>query len=83
MIPPGRWTTYQDLADLVGTASQPLGGHITRCDDCSLAYRVLASGGVPAAGFRWTDPSRTDTPQEALEREGVSFANGKLTRRDE
>ncbi|GAC57148.1 hypothetical protein GOHSU_16_01060 [Gordonia hirsuta DSM 44140 = NBRC 16056] len=77
VIPPGKWTAYQDLADLVGTASQPLGQHITRCPECELAYRVLSSSGAPAEGFRWTDVARTDSPQEVLEAEGVRFVNGK------
>lgn len=30
-LPEGQWTTYEDLADGVGTAPQPLGAHITNC----------------------------------------------------
>jgi alkylated DNA nucleotide flippase Atl1 len=75
-VPAGRWTTYGDLAAIVGTAAQPLGGHVTRCTDCLNAWRVLGAGGRPREGFRWSDGSRSDTQQQALEAEGVNFVNG-------
>ncbi|MCB0960864.1 MAG: MGMT family protein [Acidimicrobiales bacterium] len=75
-LPRGRWTTYGDLADLVGTAAQPIGNHIRQCDVCPNAPRVLGQGGRPRPGFAWSDPSDTRTQQEVLEGEGVQFANG-------
>jgi alkylated DNA nucleotide flippase Atl1 len=75
-LPPGRWTTYGDLADLVGTAAQPVGNHIRQCTGCPNAPRVLGSGGRPSPGFAWSDPGDTRTQQEVLESEGVRFTNG-------
>jgi alkylated DNA nucleotide flippase Atl1 len=75
-LPVGRWTTYGDLADVVGTAAQPLGGHLTRCDACQNAWRVLGSDGRPRPNFEWSDPSDTRSQQAALAAEGVSFARG-------
>lgn len=72
-MPPGRFTTYGELAELVGTAPQPLGQHITSCTACVNAHRVLAANGKVAEAFRWPDPDRTDSPQALLEGEGVSF----------
>lgn len=72
-MPVGRWTTYGALADVVGTAAQPLGGHITTCPDCVNAFRVLASNGRSRAGFRWTDETDQRTQQQALEADGVTF----------
>jgi len=69
----GRWTTYGDLASTIGTAAQPLGGHIMNCADCSNAWRVLGADGRPSPGFAWSDPERKDTQQDALEAEGVPF----------
>jgi alkylated DNA nucleotide flippase Atl1 len=79
-IPEGRWTTYGDLAAVVGTAAQPVGQHVTRCIDCPYAWRVLGGDGRPRQGFRWTDGGRTDTQQEALAQEGVRFTGGAAAR---
>ncbi len=76
-IPQGKWTTYGDLAERIGTAPQPLGTHIAGCANCVNAHRVLAGQGEEASGFRWTDPQRTDTQQDALEGEGVEFVGNR------
>lgn len=75
-VPAGRWTTYGDLAAVVGTAPQPLGGHIMRCPDCPNAQRVLGSDGRPRSGFAWSDPRDQRTQEEALSQDGVQFTNG-------
>ena len=76
-MPKGRWTTYGDLADVVGTAPQPLGGHMTNCPECVNAYRVLDASGQTRTGFRWNDGTDQRTQQEALEAEGVVFAGNR------
>lgn len=74
-IPAGRWTTYGDLADLVGTAAQPLGQHIRGCPACDAgAKRVLNNSGRSAPNFTWTDPTDERTQQQALDEEGISFS---------
>lgn len=75
-VPRGRWTTYGDLAEVVGTAPQPLGQHVSVCERCPNAWRVLGADGRPRAGFRWDDAGRRDTQQEALASEGVRFDAG-------
>jgi alkylated DNA nucleotide flippase Atl1 len=75
-LPAGHWTTYGDLAAVVGTAAQPLGQHVTRCPDCDAAYRILSSDGRPAANFRWGDPERTESVEDVLSAEGVHFTKG-------
>jgi alkylated DNA nucleotide flippase Atl1 len=72
-LPAGRWTTYGDLADQVGTAAQPLGGHLKNCTQCPSGWRVLDRDGRERIGFVWSDPSRTETQVEALTAEGVRF----------
>lgn len=79
-IPAGRWTTYGDLAEVVGTAPQPLGQHVTRCEACPNAWRVLGGDGRPRPGFTWGDKTRTDSQQEVLAREGVRFSDGAADR---
>jgi alkylated DNA nucleotide flippase Atl1 len=76
-LPTGGWTTYGDLASVIGTAPQPLGQHVTTCTSCANAYRVLGADGRPRAGFHWTDASDLRTQQQALEAEGVSFETGQ------
>ncbi|MDQ0941815.1 hypothetical protein [Streptomyces sp. V1I1] len=52
-IPPGRWTTYGDVATV-----------------------ILTAAGRVSTGFRWTDPTRTDTPADVLAAEGIRFDGG-------
>jgi alkylated DNA nucleotide flippase Atl1 len=75
-IPAGHWTTYGDLATLVGTAAQPLGQHIQRCPACPNFQRVLGADGRPRPGFTLTDPNETRNQQELLDAEGLRFFNG-------
>jgi alkylated DNA nucleotide flippase Atl1 len=79
-IPSGRWTTYGDLAEVIGTAAQPLGQHVTRCEACPNAWRILGADGRPRPGFVWGDMTRTDTQQDVLAREGVRFTDGAADR---
>lgn len=76
-LPAGSWITYGQLADAVGTAPQPLGGHVTSCTQCVNAHRILASGGKVAPGFAWTDPDDHRDPRDLLESEGVAFKEDK------
>jgi alkylated DNA nucleotide flippase Atl1 len=75
-IPAGRWTTYGELAALVGTAPQPLGQHIQHCGACPNAQRVLGADGRSRPGVSWSDPNEIRGQQEWLEAEGVEFSNG-------
>lgn len=77
VVPAGQWTTYGDLAQLIGTAAQPLGRHVTTCTACPNAYRILTYNGTIPAGFRWTDPNDRRDPESVLRSEGVNFPNGR------
>ena len=72
-IPAGWWTTYGDLARAIGTAAQPLGGHVASCEDCTHAWRILGAKGRPSPAFRWSDAARTDTVVDVLTAEGLPF----------
>jgi len=76
LLPEGRWTTYGDLAKLIGTGAQALGQHISSCLECPNAHRVLGRDGRPRPTFRWSDPNDTRSQQDALEAEGIEFTNG-------
>ena len=75
-LPSGRWTTYGDLAELVGTAAQPLGLHIARCVECVNAHRVLGADGRVRPNFSWSDPNDQRKPEDLLRNEGVSVTGG-------
>jgi alkylated DNA nucleotide flippase Atl1 len=76
-LPEGRWTSYGELADAIGTAPQPLGNHIVTCRHCVNAWRVLNSDGRIAPAFRWSDPNDTRDPIQVLAQEGIAFTNDK------
>ncbi|MFF0824170.1 DUF262 domain-containing protein [Micromonospora haikouensis] len=71
-LPTGSWTTYGDLAALIGTAPQPVGVRLAN-HPVPNAHRVLQVEGTVSPGFRWLEPGRTDDPYEVLRSEGVTF----------
>jgi alkylated DNA nucleotide flippase Atl1 len=72
-IPPGRWTTYGELAELAGTSAQAVGGYVAGVPGDTNAYRVLSADGAISPGFRWTDPHDTRDVRAVLEAEGITF----------
>ncbi|MFH8409870.1 DUF262 domain-containing protein [Streptomyces sp. NPDC018019] len=76
-VPAGKWTTYKDLATVTGAGSaQTVGSYLAKHADVPNAHRVLTADGTSSPGFAWLD-GRTESQQEALEREGVRF-NGTV-----
>ena len=75
-IPAGKWTTYNSLAEAVGTHAQPMAVHLASCTMCANAYRVLTWNGHLAEGFEWSDPNDSRDPKAVLESEGISFDGG-------
>jgi alkylated DNA nucleotide flippase Atl1 len=71
-IPAGNWTTYGDLAALIGTHAVPMGQHVAAVRIPN-AWRVLQAAGTISPGFRWYDASDARLPQDVLEAEGVAF----------
>lgn len=68
----GEWTSYGDLAALIGTHANPMGQHMAKID-LPGAWRVLQSGGSISPGFRWSEPDDHRDPLEALTAEGLTF----------
>jgi alkylated DNA nucleotide flippase Atl1 len=79
-IPAGRWCSYGDLAVIAGTHPVPLGQFLVQ-NPVAGAWRVLHAAGTLSPGFRWGagSPYAGSEPQSVLEREGLSFVNGKAS----
>ena len=75
-IPPGRVSTYGDIASAAGLSSARIVGWIMRTDSADLPWhRVIRSDGRPATHLR--------TRQlELLRAEGVLAVDGKVSLRD-
>ncbi|MDX2375190.1 DUF262 domain-containing protein [Microbacterium sp. LRZ72] len=77
VMPDGKWTNYDNLAEAVGTSAQPMANHLASCTDCSHAYRVLTYNGTIADNFRWIDPGNDRDPVAALQADGIRFSDGR------
>jgi alkylated DNA nucleotide flippase Atl1 len=76
-LPGGRWTSYLELSDAIGSAPQAVGNHVATCTQCTNAYRVLTHEGRISPSFRWGNPSDTRDPVDVLRTEGVPVLDGK------
>lgn len=72
-VPPGRWTTYGDLAERTGTSAIALGRWIAGQTELEGAWRVIGGNGKPRPDFRWSDPDDDRDVVEVLAGEGVVF----------
>ena len=78
-IPPGRWTTYGNVATVTGTHPVPLGVYLGK-SEVPNAWRVLQAAGTVSPGFHWNPGSQHDgrDPHDVLREEGLVFdADGK------
>jgi alkylated DNA nucleotide flippase Atl1 len=75
-IPLGRWTSYSHLAELGGTAAQPVGNFVMTLPAGSNGYRVLSADGSISPYFRWPDPRDTRDVAVVLAAEGIKFDDG-------
>lgn len=71
-LPAGSWTTYGDLAALIGSHPVPVGVRLAT-HSAPNAHRVLQIDGTVSPSFRWLEPDRADAPQALLTAEGVQF----------
>lgn len=79
-IPAGRWTTYGDLAALIGSFPLAVGGRLGSVKAPN-PHRVLRSNRKVAPDFTWLDPMKSDSPRALLEAEGVTFdGNGRASK---
>jgi alkylated DNA nucleotide flippase Atl1 len=72
-MPAGTWTTYGDVAALIGTHAVPVGQHLATRAGVHGAYRVLTAAGRVSDGFRWPEGQESGDARTRLEAEGVPF----------
>lgn len=74
VVTPGHWTSYGDIAQVVGLPALGIGQHVAACAECpDGAHRVLTQTGVPSDGFHWTDPDDERDLHQVLVAEGLNF----------
>jgi uncharacterized protein with ParB-like and HNH nuclease domain/alkylated DNA nucleotide flippase Atl1 len=73
IIPAGRWTSYGDIAVVLGSSGQAVGQRVMKASPN--AWRVLRASGEIAPGFKWPagSPFEGRTAQSVLEEEGLEF----------
>jgi alkylated DNA nucleotide flippase Atl1 len=74
-LPTGSWTTFGDLATVIGSNPAGVGTYMASRPGLENAHRVLTSEGTVSPSFRWPD-GRAETPRAVLETEGVTFSDG-------
>jgi alkylated DNA nucleotide flippase Atl1 len=72
-IPSGRWTTFGDLATVIGVRAGAVGGYMSGRPSLENGHRVLTSEGAVSDAFQWPE-GHTESVRDVLEREGVDFA---------
>lgn len=78
-IPEGRWTSYNNLAEAVGTGAQAMAGHLAKCTTCTHPHRVLTWKGTIAHDFHWSNSDDHRDPAEILQSEGVVIVGGRAS----
>lgn len=71
-LPPGVWTTYGDLAEVIGSHPVPVGVRIATTPTPN-GHRVLTAQGTISPQFHWYEPGRKDDPVDVLSAEGIKF----------
>ena len=80
-LPEGTWTSYGDLAELIGTGPRQVGAFMRDDGGVARAYRVLTAGGTVSEGFRWSDGRGGREVPDLLRADGVSVsAKGRADR---
>ena len=72
-LPEGTWTSYGDLAELIGTGPRQVGAYM-RDGEVPRAYRVLTARGTVSEGFRWSDGRPGREVPDLLREDGVTVS---------
>ncbi|MFG2243707.1 DUF262 domain-containing protein [Spirillospora sp. NPDC048823] len=74
-LPTGSWTTFGDLATVIGSNPAGVGTYMASRPGLEHAHRVLTSDGTVSPSFPRPD-DRAAAPRDVLESEGVAFSGG-------
>ncbi|MCG3039785.1 DUF262 domain-containing protein [Streptomyces sp. S1A] len=80
-MPSGTWTTYGDVAALIGTHAVPVGQYLASKPGVHGAYRVLTADGRVSSKIPSPGGQHSEDPRTLLEAEGVTFDEAKRARR--
>ncbi|MEU9097420.1 DUF262 domain-containing protein [Streptomyces sp. NPDC048361] len=72
-MPSGTWTTYGDVAELIGSRPDSVQAVLDAHAGVMGAHRVLTTEGRVSPSFRWAEGGDRPPPQELLASEGVRF----------
>lgn len=72
-LPEGTWTTYGNLAALIGSRAQPVGQYLANTPSLVNAYRVLNANGTVSPQFHWSDPDDTRDVYHVLREAGITI----------
>ncbi|GAA1434492.1 DUF262 domain-containing protein [Streptomyces thermospinosisporus] len=82
-MPSGTWTTYGDVAELIGSHPVAVGAYLGSNPTVFGAYRVLTAEGRISPSFRWAEGEDRPAPQDLLTSEGVRFDSWGRARRSQ
>ena len=74
VLPAGHWTSYSELAVLVGTSPIAVGNYIGK-NHVTNAHRVMNVAGEVSPGFHWIDLEDDRDVREVLQSEGLVFSD--------
>ncbi|MER5351445.1 DUF262 domain-containing protein [Kitasatospora sp. NPDC002551] len=80
-MPSGTWTTYGDLAQLIGGHPKNVGQYLGATSGVKGAHRVLTANGQVSPTLRWPAGGPRDNPVELLMAEGVPFDSAGRAKR--
>ncbi|GGU11409.1 GmrSD restriction endonuclease domain-containing protein [Actinomadura citrea] len=71
-LPSATWTTYGDIAELIGSHAVPVGVHLGSVQVAN-AHRVLTAERRPSPNFRWPDPDDDRNVLDVLVDDGIKL----------
>jgi alkylated DNA nucleotide flippase Atl1 len=71
-LPPATWTTYGDVAELIGSHAVPVGVHLAN-ERVLNAHRVLTTDRRPSQNFHWHDEDDERNILDVLAADGIKL----------
>ncbi|MEX1092727.1 MAG: MGMT family protein, partial [Acidimicrobiia bacterium] len=76
LVKAGEWSTYGDVAEVVGSHPRGVGAHIRHCGEDVPEWRILNRRGESQPGFTWTTRNKKGSQLDVLIDEGVPLVDG-------